>query len=108
MYSAFDAGSISRGVSEQIFEHDHKGWAKAHLADQDLLGSSCAFGRPAALVPGIAADNMPAVILPPLDPIGVAALNVARSREIPDKGLRNRWADRQRGNPLNLTRFAPA
>jgi hypothetical protein len=30
------------------------------------------------------------------------------SREIPDKGLRNRWADRQRGNPLNLTRLAPA
>jgi len=55
-----------------------------------------------------AVDNMPAVFLPPLDPIGVAALNVARSREIPDKGLRNRWADRQRGNPLNLTRFAPA
>jgi len=27
----------------------------------------------------------------PLDPIEAAALNEARSREIPDKGLRNRW-----------------
>jgi hypothetical protein len=27
----------------------------------------------------------------PLDPRRAAALDVARSREIPDKGLRNRW-----------------
>ncbi len=30
----------------------------------------------------------------PLDPPGLAALDVASSREIPDKGLRNRWPNR--------------
>jgi hypothetical protein len=51
----------------------------------------------------------------PLDPAGCGALDDRCSREIPDKGLRNRWPnffvltnEGQRGNPSNLTRFAPA
>src|SRR5712691_3712163 len=36
-------------------------------------------------------SRQPPVCQPPLDPAGGPALNEARSREIPDKGLRNRW-----------------
>src|SRR5215475_10672914 len=43
-----------------------------------------------------------------LDPAVGAALNACEFQGDPRQGAEKPLADRQRGNPLNLTRFAPA